>query len=58
VRFVVGLYYTLIPKNVNEFKIGITFSIAATAAAVIVLFASGPLVANQQTQAQMFGRFG
>jgi zinc transporter ZupT len=34
----------------------VTFSVTAIAA-VIVLFTSAPLTANQQTQAQMFGRF-
>ena len=38
-------------------KTGITFSIVAIAA-VTVLFASGPLVANQQVQAFPFGGGG
>src|SRR5215472_5003368 len=38
-------------------KTGITFSIVAIAA-VTTLFASGPLVTNQQVQAFPFGGFG
>ena len=53
---IVFIIYQLSHKLMNS-KRGIAFSIAAIAA-VTVIFASGPLVANQQAQALPFGGFG